>query len=354
MLKKIIILPLLLGIFFNSCKEKGGGQIPPPPPPPPANSFVNPVLSSGPDPWIIKQGSSYYYTHTLGNRVAIWKSSKVTELRAATPVTIFTAPSSGPNSQNVWAPELHFINNKWYAYYTAGSSPDLNTQRNFVLENSSSDPQTGTWIDKGKIYDPNADFFAIDGTVLNYKNNNYFLWSGEASATEHTQRIYIARMSDPWTLATGRFVISSPEFSWESYGAPPAVNEGPEILKNGAGKVFLVYSASGCWTDDYGLGMLTLKDDGDPLNAADWVKKNVPVFSKNPAASVFGPGHNSFFKSADGTEDWILYHANSSSGQGCGNNRSPRIQKFTWNGDGTPNFGVPVGTSTPLVKPSGE
>lgn len=347
------ILPLLVVMGFAGCKKKEAGIIVPPPPPA-ANTFSNPILSSGPDPWIIKQGTAYYYMHTLGNRIAIWKTNKVTALNSATAVDVWIAPATGPNSKNVWAPEMHFINNKWYTYYTAGSSADLATQRTFVLENSSADPQAGTWVDKGKIYDAAADFFAIDGTVFNHNGNNYFLWSGQSSASDNTQRIYIARMSDPWTLATPRSLISSPQFSWESIGAPPAVNEGPEILKNAAGKVFLIFSASGCWTDDYGLGILSLRDGGDPLVAADWTKTPTPVFSKNVAASVYGPGHNSFFKSMDGTEDWILYHANPTTGLGCGNNRSPRIQKFSWNADGTPNFGTPVSTSTFITKPSGE
>jgi GH43 family beta-xylosidase len=352
MLKNIGLFSLMVCIGFSSCKKSSTPA--PVPPPPAANTFTNPVLSSGPDPWIIQQGSNYFYTHTLGNRVSIWKTSRVTALRNVTPVPIWTAPATGPNSKNVWAPELHFINNKWYTYYTAGSSTDLGTQRLFVLENSGTDPLTGTWVEKGKIADPAADFFAIDGTVLNHGGNNYLLWSGHASATDPAQRIYIARMSDPWTLATPRTLISSPQYAWEMFGAPPAVNEGPQVLKNATGKVFIVFSASGCWTDDYGLGMLTLKNGGDPLLAADWTKTATPVFTKNVAAAVFGPGHNSFFKSADGTEDWIMYHANPSSGLGCGDSRSPRIQKFTWNADGTPNFGVPVSTSTFITKPSGE
>ena len=161
-------------------------------------------------------------------------------------------------------------------------------------------------------------------------------------------------MSNPWTLATARSLISSPDFAWEKAGAPPAVNEGPEILKNAAGKVFLIYSASGCWTDDYALGMLTLKDGGDPLVPSDWTKTATPVFLKNVSGSVFGPGHNAFFKSADKSEDWIIYHANSSSGQGCGDTRSPRMQKFTWNTDGTPNFGAPLNMYTTIAKPGGE
>jgi GH43 family beta-xylosidase len=35
-------------------------------------------------------------------------------------------------------------------------------------------------------------------------------------------------------------------------------------------------------------------------------------------------------------------------------NRSTRAQRFTWNADGTPNFGTPVSLGTPLAVPSGE
>jgi GH43 family beta-xylosidase len=47
-----------------------------------------------------------------------------------------------------------------------------------------------------------------------------------------------------------------------------------------------------------------------------------------------------------------MYHANPQPGEGCGNFRSPRIQRFTWNTDGTPNFGKPVPLGQPLEKPA--
>jgi GH43 family beta-xylosidase len=222
----------------------------------------------------------------------------------------------------------------------------------FVLENSSADPTTGTWIFKGKIADP-TDKWAIDGTVLELNGQLYFLWSGWEGDVDVRQDIYIARMSDPWTIQGNRVLISSPTLGWETIGNPD-VNEGPEIIKNAAGRVFLVYSASGCWNDDYALGMMTLRAGGDPMNPSDWTKNAAPVFTKNTGGGAFGPGHNSFFKSVDGTEDWILYHANPQTGQGCGDMRSPRIQKFTWNGDGTPNFGTPVSIGAAITKPSGE
>jgi GH43 family beta-xylosidase len=167
------------------------------------------------------------------------------------------------------------------------------------------------------------------------------------------QDIFIALLSNPWTISGNRVLISAPFYDWEKNGAPPAVNEGPEVIMN-SNRIFLVYSASGCWTDDYCLGMLALKENGDPLNPIDWVKSTNPVFTKKPGNGVYGPGHNGFFKSRDGSEDWIIYHANSLAAQGCGNARNPRMQKFTWNSDGSPNFGEPAPINVPIKKPSGE
>jgi GH43 family beta-xylosidase len=318
------------------------------------STFLNPLLPVGPDPWVAQKDSFYYYTHTSGDRIRIWSTKAMSQLKTAPDKTVWLKPATGANAHNIWAPELHYLDGKWYTYYTAGSSPDLGTQRLFVLENASADPLQGAWVEKGKLADPAADFFAIDGTVFSHLNKKYLIWSGHASATDNIQRLYIAELSNPYTLSGSRSLISSPTYDWEMVGAPPAVNEGPEILKNSSGKVFLIYSASGCWSDDYKLGMMTLTDGGDPTKASDWSKSPQPVFVKKPENGAFGPGHNGFFKSPDGKEDWIIYHANPLAGQGCADNRSPRMQKFTWNIDGTPNFGEPVKINTALLKPSGE
>ena len=349
---------LFLLVATAACKRSNS---PDPVNPPLASidsTFTNPLLSSGPDPYVVQKDSFYYYTHTSGDRVRLWRTTAMSKLNSAYNQTVWTKPVSGPNSQNIWAPEMHLLDGKWYIYYTAGSSSDLATQRLFVLENSSSDPLSGSWTDKGKIADPAADYFAIDGSVFELNGKRYLLWSGQASTLDNNQNIYIAQLQNPWTLATGRTLISSPQYGWETNGyvpgGTPKVNEGPEALRNPAGRIFLIYSASGCWTDDYVLGMLSLKDGGDPLKLSDWIKSTAPVFAKSAPSGAFGPGHNSFFVSPDGKENWIIYHANPLTGQGCGDNRSPRMQKFSWNTDGTPNFGTPVAVNIRMAKPSGE
>jgi GH43 family beta-xylosidase len=100
--------------------------------------------------------------------------------------------------------------------------------------------------------------------------------------------------------------------------------------------------------------MLTAHAGADLLDPRSWAKSPIPVFWESPKAGAFGTGHGSFFRSPDGKEDWMVYHANPEAHQGCGNHRAPRAQPFTWKPDGTPDFGRPVPLGTPLPAPSGE
>lgn len=321
-------------------------------PPTTATTFTNPLLASGPDPWVTQKDGFYYYMHTLNNRLEIWKTANMSELRTAPSKVVWTPPISGNASGNLWAPELHFLDGKWYIYYSAGpTGTDLGRQRTWVLENDAADPTTGTWIEKGRLFSSPEDFWAIDGTILEQNGKRYFIWSGH-NGIDGIQRIYISQMGNPWTLIGPRVELSHPEYIWENVG-PPYVNEGPEILKHGD-KTFLIYSASFCGTDQYALGQLTASSTADPMLQASWKKSDKPVFSQDAANRAFATGHNSFFTSKDGKEDWIIYHANSNPNEGCVEKRNPRMQKFTWNADGTPNFGVPVAIGTPILKPSGE
>ncbi len=313
-------------------------------------TFRNPLNQSGPDPWLTYYDGNYYLATTTGTSVlTMRKSPSLAGLKVATPIAIYfgTDPS---RCCNMWAPEFDLLNGpdglRWYFYYTAGTAGTLDNQRSYVLESAGTDPM-GPYTFKGKLYDPQNDVWSIDGSVMKLNDKLYFLssmWVGEY------QELFIAPMSNPWTLSGAHHEISQSQYAWESVGLN--VNEGPVALQHGD-KTFIIYSASYCATPDYKLGMLTY-NGGDPLDMASWVKDPQPVFQRSDANGVYGPGHNGFFKSPDGTEDWIVYHANDAQGQGCSNTRTTRAQKFTWNADGTPNFGTPVAEGEEIAVPSGD
>ncbi len=343
------ILLFIAFIFFNSCStnklNKG------------VETFTNPLLPSGADPYSFYKDGYYYYTHTTGSRLVLWKTKNLADLKTAQRKTVWTPPPNTAYSKEIWAPQIHYIKGKWYMYFAADDGHNRN-HRMYVIENESPDPMEGEWMFKGKVADA-TDKWAIDADVFEHKGALYMAWSGWEGDVNGQQNIYIARMKDPWTIESGRVKISAPQYDWETHGylkgeTPEQVNvnEGPQFLKH-KDKIFIVYSASGCWTDYYTLGMLSISADADLLNAASWKKHPEPVFKAAPENGVYAPGHNSFFKSPNGKEDWILYHANTAPNQGCGGHRSPRAQKFTWNKDGTPDFGKPVSADIPLVIPAG-
>lgn len=352
-------LVVLLGLVLNlglGCNQSEGQTLPEViddhiQHPDAENTFENPLLSSGADPWVIKGTDSYFYTHTTGSTLKLWETAHMEDLAESNPKTIWTPPQGAEYSTQIWAPELHYIAGAWYMYFAATSHNSDEKRRMFVLENTSESPMDGTWEFKGKISDE-TDQWAIDGTVMQIEEENYFVWSGWRTADPEEnsgrQQLYIARMQNPWTLEGSRVMISEPSYFWEQNGL---VNEGPVAWENSQGTMYLFYSASGCWTDDYKVGVLTY-NGGDPLDPQSWEKHPDPLFEKAPGNNVFAPGHNSFFKSPDGSQDWILYHANDTSGDGCTDSRKPRMQQIHWDENGFPDLGIPVNNTESLLTPS--
>ncbi|MDT4954740.1 MAG: hypothetical protein QOJ02_2878 [Acidobacteriota bacterium] len=302
-------------------------------------TFTNPIVESGADPWIIYWKNSYYYCHADREGIYVSQSKRLQNIGVVSRIKVWMPPEGTLYSRGIWAPELHYSDDKWYIYFAADDGNNTN-HRMYVLEGDSQNPQ-GSYTFKGKIAAP-TDRWAIDGTVLVLGDDSmYFIWSGWEDFENIQQNLYIAPMNNPWNISGDRMCISTPEYEWEKVGTP-RVNEAPQVLKKD-GRLYIIYSASGSWTDDYCLGQLTYVG-GSILKKESWVKKNTPVFSKT--TSVFGPGHACFVKSPDGTQDWIVYHAAKHSGAGW--NRDIRTQKFTWNADGSPNFGVPVPAGIPV------
>ena len=311
-----------------------------------AQTFTNPLLPDGADPWVLSHDGWIYYTNTTGRNLTLWRTRSLAELSKAEAKVVWSPPETGPNSRDIWAPELHRLDDKWYFYYTATDKvrPGDNTRYVFVLENSSPDPLSGTWTDKGRV---NTRYSGLDGSVFELRGKRYFVYS----AYDGPQSVLcIAPLKNPWTLASEEVIIARPEHDWEKYDRRE-ICEGPQFLRRDSrSPLCLVYSASACWDDDYCLGLLTAPPDADPLDPAVWRKTPQPVFQKSIENGVYGPGHNGFATSPDGTQHWLVYHAKSVANKAC-RERNPRMQPFGWKPDGTPDFGVPVKVGTPVRWP---
>src|ERR671913_440539 len=105
----IYVLFWLLVLTISCQKEKGTELKKPPgtdPTPNTESTFINPILPSGPDPWVIQKDEFYYYTHTLGNRIGLAKTKAVSRLSQSPLNTIWTPPPGTSYSTNIWAPQL--------------------------------------------------------------------------------------------------------------------------------------------------------------------------------------------------------------------------------------------------------
>lgn len=320
-----------------------------------ACTFENPV-ADGADPWVVRRNDWYYLVESEGDGISVYRSKELTDLKR-NEVQVWSAPDEGWNQTHIWAPELHFVDGRWYIYYAAGrDGPPFIHQRSGVLQSSGDDPQ-GEYRDRGRLYtgdDLSArseNIWAIDVTVGRIDGQLYAVWSGwkQNRDDDNTpQHLYIAEMKNPWTMGSDRVRISSPTAPWEQ-GTELDINEGPTMLKH-QDDIFILYSTRESWLPAYRMGQLRLESpSADPMTPGNWTKRG-PVFQGTD--EVHGTGHASFTTSPDGTEDWIVYHSKKTTEPGW--DRFIRAEPFTWGEDGNPQFGTPVVSGSTLAVPSGQ
>lgn len=313
------------------------------------NIYHNPIVIQRADPFIYKHSDGYYYfTASVPefDCIELRRSKTISELQDSESIIVWKKHDEGDMSELIWAPEIHYINGKWYIYFAAAPNRRVDgitfNHSMYVIENESENPINGEWIEKGKI-DSGWDSFALDATTFEHRGKLYYVWAQEDQKVEVNSHsnLYIAEMENPWTLKSKPVLLSKPELEWEIqlYW----VNEGPAVLKKN-NKIFLTYSASA--TDErYCMGMLTADADSDLLNPDSWVKSQKPVFKTSYENHQYGPGHNSFTVSEDGKDDLLVYHCRNYTelkGDPLSDpNRHTRIEVIKWNEDGTPDFGEP-------------
>ncbi len=306
----------------------------------------NPLIPQRADPWIHRHSDGWYYfmgTVPEYDRLELRRAQTIAGLATADPKVIWRKHPTGIMGAHIWAPEIHFIDGKWYVYFAAGAAEKIWEIRIYVLENSSPNPLEGEWVEKGQLK-TGWESFSLDASTFAHRGQRYLLWTQRHPDIKGTN-IYLAKMDTPWSISTPAVLLSKPEFPWEQVRY--WVNEGPTVLHRN-GRLFLTYSAAGTGAE-YCLGLLTASEDADLLDPKSWTKSPAPVFATSEANGIYGPGHNCF--ATENGVDLLVYHARNYRdipGDPLRDpNRHTRVQPVTWRADGTPDFGVPVRETQP-------
>lgn len=305
------------------------------------------------EPWILQRADPYvtlsedgwyYFTASIPayDRIVLRRARRIADLQDAEEKVIWMKHESGPMSEHIWAPEIHYLFGKWYIYFAGGEKEDIWKIRPYVLECQGQDPYNDPWIEKGKMQRaPEDEFsfeqFSLDATVFENKGEWYYVWAEKTGVGRMVSNLYIAKMENGYTLKTVQVLLTTPDYDWERHGF--WVNEGPNVIKHD-GRLFLTYSASDTGIH-YCMGMLTIDEDADLLDPRAWKKERYPVLQTNEALEIYGPGHNSFTKDEEGN-DIMVYHARKESeivGDPLYNpNRHAMLMKVRWDEEGRPVF----------------
>lgn len=303
--------------------------------------YPEPLVEKRADPYIYKHSDGYYYftgSYPEYDRIVLRRAKTISGLKDAEETVIWEKYDSGEMSKHIWAPELHYIDGKWYIHFAAGREDDIWAIRPYVLECKDPNPLAGDWVEKGEV---NIEFesFSLDATTFSHQGKRYLIWAQKVN-NNTVSNLYIAEMENPWTIKEQQ-LLSEPEYDWEVIGFD--VNEGPAVIKRN-GRIFVAYSASETG-HHYCMGLLSAAQDSDLLDRDSWHKKTEPVMQSSTETSLYGPGHNSFTKAEDGVTDLLVYHARPYK-EIEGNplydpNRHGRIQELFWKENGEPYFGYP-------------
>lgn len=319
--------------------------------------YRNPILDSGAEPYAVFHDGYYYYTQGCEDQVCLWKTPDLSRLREAECKMVYQ-PSPPHGRQHLWAPEIHYIDGKWYIYYTADNGNSDN-HRLYVAVSSSPDPMAGDFRYAARL----SNDWAIHPTTFSVRGRRYLLWSGwlYQRATDETQGIYIAAMDSPTSVSSERILISTPQYVWERQWVSPDgsrlaypvyVNENPQAFVTDS-KVYVYYGASGSWTPYYCVGRLEADVNSDLLDPASWHKHPEPVFMMSERDSVYSVGGMCLVSGAGTDNTWMLYHARSLSNDepGTRDSRTPRLQQIFLDKQGVPQLGHPFRLDTLLRRP---
>lgn len=317
------------------------------------DAYPNPFIMERADPYVIKHEDKYYFTASYPafksaengyDRIILRESDTLLGLADAEEKEIWHAHESGIMARHIWAPEIHFIDGKWYIFFAAGEKDAVWNIRPFVLM-CNGDPMKDEWTELGKMQASDGDevsfsSFSLDMTYFEHKDRHYLIWAESIGDSS----LFMAEINpaEPNKLISKPILLTKPEYDWEK--VVYRVNEGASVLKHGD-KIFVFFSASGTGSE-YCMGVLYADENSNLMDKSGWTKVSFPVLQTSDLEGESGPGHNSFTIDDNGNTV-IVYHSRPAShleGK-CGTYweeslydpcRHARIKRVYFTKDGTP------------------
>ena len=238
-------------------------------------TYTNPVYPNSADPFILKDGDTYYLYATNSGDGFI--ASKSTDLVNWTSCGLVAKKGNIFGEYYFWAPEVYKYNGRYYLLYTAeehialavADSPEgpfMKTSDGFLIDSQAIDGHF-FFDDDEKIY----FYYAGDG-IMGCEMNSDLL-----SIKSETLTCVLPDDGDGWA-------------------------EGPFMLKHN-GTYYLTYSGNDYQRKDYRVSAATASS---PLKK---FKKDAVNPILTPDTFICGTGHHSFVYSPDGSEMFIAYHS---------------------------------------------
>ncbi len=293
--------------------------------------FENPIASYA-DPSVYYHDGWYYYSYAkdYNGKPGLWmtRAANLPDLSATTPLLVWSAAVTGQGAEitSLWAPQIYFLDGKWYIYCTCSDSADSEIRHPYVWEGKGADPYDGFTF-KGIVANYDEEVYAyLSPRIIDYGGTRYLVCGGffrksdRIVGTLHRQSLFMGELESPTAFKAGTKMvqISTVTTSWEGQGSNVMIQEGPFPIYSPDGQLWLAYAANQTYTDAYCTGLLRFKGSAsDKLTDASlWEKQPKPIHQKNTVAGIYSPGAMVFTTSPDGTEIWAVYHAKFRSGLG--------------------------------------
>lgn len=189
-----------------------------------------------------------------------------------------------------WAPEVYFVNGKFYMYYSAEEHMCVAT----------SDSPLGPFVqDIKQPMLPGEK--TIDNTLFIDEDSTPYLFFDRFN---DGLNIWVAELEDDLKTIKKETLHPCIHVSQEWEEVWPRVNEGAFVIKQN-GTYYMTYSANSYESQYYGIGCATATDI-----MGEWTKYSLNPLLQIPG-NLYGVGHSSMFKDNDG--NWrIVFHAHQS------------------------------------------